>query len=150
MKKKVLRLTESDLHNIIKRTVQRIIKEDVLNNNNMSMSVSEISNINHIEINEIKDGNAIFNASGNDGSEYQIYVTYYVNEGKGVIPSHDYDVPDDYDNDTIDIIKVVITKWSEMNQEEEIPYTKDMRFEQELSSQIENYLHSNGNINNHF
>ena len=150
MKKKVLRLTESDLHNIIKRTVQRIIKEDVLNNNNMNMTVSEINNINYIEIDTIGNGEAVFNASGNDESQYQIYVKYYVSEGMGVIPSHDYDVPDDYDGDSIDIDSVAITKWNEMNEEEDIPYTKNMRFESILANKIEEYLHSYGEINNHY
>lgn len=150
MKKQIIRLTEGDLHRIIKESVNRILKEDVFNNNNMSMPVFEIENINNIELNEIEGDVAIFNASGNDGSEYQIYVTFYTNEGRGTIPSHDYDVPDDYDGDTIDIVKVEITKWSDMNEEEDIPYTKDFEFEQSLSNEIENHLHSNGMINNHF
>lgn len=149
MKKKVLRLTESDLHNIIKRTVQRIIKEDVLDNNNINMTVSEISNINHIEIDTIENGEAIFNASGNDGSQYQIYVSYYISEGMGEIPSSDYDVPSDYDGDSIHVMSVTMTKWNDMNEEEEIPYSKNMRFESMLSSKIEEYLHSKGMINNH-
>lgn len=149
MKKKLVRLTEGDLHRIIKESVNRILKEDVFNNNNMSMPVFEIENINNIELNEIEGNVAIFNASGNDGSEYQIYVTFYINEGQGTIPWQYYDVPDDYDGDTIDIVKVEITKWNDMNEEEDIPYTKDFEFEQSLSNEIENHLHSNGMINNH-
>jgi hypothetical protein len=150
MKKQVIRLTEGDLHRIIKESVNRILSEDVFNNNNMSMPVFEIENINNIELNNIEGDVAIFNASGNDGSEYQIYVTFHTNEGQGNIPSYDYDVPDDYDGDTIDIVKVEITKWNDMNEEEDIPYTKDFEFEQSLSNEIENHLHSNGMINNHF
>ena len=149
MKKQIIRLTEGDLHRIIKESVNRILKEDVFNNNNMSMPVFEIENINNIELNNIEGDVAIFNASGNDGSEYQIYVTFHTIEGRGTIPSHDYDVPDDYDGDTIDIVKVEITKWNDIN-EEDIPYTKDFEFEQSLSNEIENHLHSNGMINNHF
>ena len=149
MKKQVIRLTEGDLHRIIKESVNRILSEDVFNNNNMSMPVFEIENINNIELNEIEGDVAIFNANGNDGSDYQIYVTFYINEGQGTIPSHYYDVPDDYDGDTIDIVKVEITKWNDMNEEEDVPYTKDFEFEQSLSNEIENHLHSNGMINNH-
>ena len=150
MKKQIIRLTEGDLHRIIKESVNRILKEDVFNNNNMSMPVFEIENINNIELNNIEGDVAIFNASGNDGSEYQIYVTFHTNEGQGTIPSYDYDVPDDYDGDTIDIVKVEMTKWNDMNEEEDVPYTKDFEFEQTLSNEIENHLHSNGMINNHF
>ena len=31
--KKIIRLTESDLHTIVAKSVQRIIKEDILGNN---------------------------------------------------------------------------------------------------------------------
>ena len=150
MKKQVIRLTEGDLHRIIRSTVNRILKEDVFDNNNMSMSSSEIENIVHMEINTLDNYEAVFNASGNDGSEYQIYVGYYVNDGMGTIPSGDYDVPSDYDSDGIEISSVSITKWNEMNEEEEVPYSKDMGFEQELSIQIEEYLHSHNQINNHY
>ena len=69
MKKQVIRLTEGDLHRIIKESVNRILSEDVFNNNNMSMPVFEIENINNMELNKIEGDVAIFNASGNDGSE---------------------------------------------------------------------------------
>ena len=150
MKKQVIRLTEGDLYRIIRESVNRILSEDVFNNNNMSMPVFEIENINNIELNNIEGDVAIFNASGNDGSEYQIYVTFHTNEGQGTIPSYDYDVPNDYDGDTIDIVKVEMTRWNDMNEEEDVPYTKDFEFEQTLSNEIENHLHSNGMINNHF
>ena len=42
------------------------------------------------------------------------------------------------------------TEIRDMNEEENIPYTKDFGFEQTLSNEIENHLHSNGMINNHF
>ena len=150
MKKQVIRLTEGDLHRIIRSTVNRILKEDVFDNNNMSMSHSEIDNINYLDIDTVSDNEAVFNASGADGSEYQIYVDYYVSEGMGTIPSRDYDVPDDYDEDKIEIISVSMTKWNDMNEEEEIPYNKNMKFEQELSYQIKEYLSSNNLINNHY
>ena len=149
MKKQVIRLTEGDLHRIIKESVNRIIKEGVFDNNNMDMSFNEINNISNIEINNIEGDNAIFNAFGKDGSQYQIYVSFYINEGQGVIPSHDYDLQDDYDSDTIDILKVSITKWNEMNEEEEIPYSKNISFEEKLKNDIEEYLLSNNMINNH-
>jgi hypothetical protein len=150
MKKQVIRLTEGDLNYLIKSTVNRILKEDIFNNNNMSMEASEIDNISYIEINDIEDGRATFNASGEDNSEYQIYVTYYVNKGMGEIPSSDYDVPSDFDSDSISIESVAITKWNDMNEEEDIPYSKNIGFEQELADQIEEYLHSHGEINNPF
>ena len=149
MKKQVIRLTEGDLHRIIKESVNRIIKEGVFDNNNMDMSFNEINNISNIEINNIEGDNAIFNAFGKDGSQYQIYVSFYINEGQGVIPSNDYDLQDDYDSDTIDVLKVSITKWNEMNEEEEIPYSKNISFEEKLKNDIEEYLLSNNMINNH-
>ena len=148
MKKRVLRLTEQDLHNIIKETVNKIIKESVFDNNNMDMLTSEINNIIDFEVNEVNNGEAILNGFGKDGSHYQIYVLYYVNEGQGVIPSNDYNVPDDYDADTIDIRSINITKWNEMNEEEEIPYKKNIMFEDEIKNELEDYLNSSGMINN--
>lgn len=146
---KVYRLTESDLHNMIKNTVNRILKEGVLDNNNMAMETSVINNIENIELDSIENNQAIFNAYGKDGCDYQIYADFYVNEGKGVIPSNDYDVPDDFDSDVIEISDVVITKWDEYNEENRVPYDKDFSFENRLASEIEEYLHSRNMINNH-
>ena len=140
MKKQIIRLTENDLHKIINSTVNRILREDVFNNNNMSISTSEIDNIKHIDIDTIENNDAIFNASGKDGSQYQIYVRFYINKGLGRIPSHDYDVPDDYDEDSVEIESIYMTKWNDMNEEEDIPYTKNIDLEQELEYQIERYL----------
>ena len=150
MKKVVYRLTENDLHNMIKNTVDKILKESIFDNNNMSVDESIINNIDNIDINEINDNEAIFDAYGKDGSNYQIYVSFYVSEGMGEIPSNDYDVPNDFDSDTIEIESVHITKWNEMNEEEEVPYNKNIKFEQYLSNQIEEYLHSNNKINNSY
>ena len=149
---KVYRLTENDLHNMIKNTVNRILKEGVLDNNNMSMETSVIDNIIKINLNDInKNTNeVIFDGYGKDGSNYQIYVSFYISEGKGVIPSNDYDVPDDYDADVVEVDSVKITKWNEYDDEIELPYTKNYRFENELASRIEEYLHSNSMINNHY
>lgn len=146
---KVYRLTENDLHNMIKSTVNRILKESVLDNNNMSIDNSVIDNIANIELNEINNNEAIFDGYGEDGSNYQIYVSFYVNEGMGEIPSNDYDVPSSFDEDTIEIESVHITKWNEMNEEEKVPYSKDIDFEGFLNDKIETYLHSNNMINNH-
>lgn len=151
MKKIIYRLTENDLHNLIKETVTKILKEDVLDNNNMSVNTSVVNDIDDVELDTIdnKANEAVFNGYGKDGSTYQIYAKFYVSEGEGVIPSYDYDVPDDYDADTINISDVHITKWNEDNEEIEVPYVNDFKFENELESQIEDELKSKYLINNH-
>lgn len=47
--KKIIRLTESDLHRIIKNSVQRILKEDVLGNDFMQKDGNELDVRNNYE-----------------------------------------------------------------------------------------------------
>jgi hypothetical protein len=49
--KKIIRLTESELHRIIKESVKRIIKEDVLGNNWNTTEVGENDNITSVSNN---------------------------------------------------------------------------------------------------
>ena len=47
MKKNIIRITESDLHNIIVNTVKRVLKEDVLGNDWNAIDDNENFNVNN-------------------------------------------------------------------------------------------------------
>jgi hypothetical protein len=71
--KKIIRLTESELHRIIKESVKRIIKEDVLGNNWNTTEVGSNDNITSISNNyepfddqKVGEGNNDWSVSGEE------------------------------------------------------------------------------------
>lgn len=139
MKKVILRLTESDIHNMIRSTVNRMLKEDVL-----SQGVGEFdykSDIlkgridgGHISAN---DNEVEFEVIGKSGAEYSIYATVSCDVQRGM-RSMDYDVPDDPDECSAKIISLEIAKYDEeTNDWTPIPYKRDPRFERALEQYLD-------------
>lgn len=98
MKKKIIRLTESDLHQIVENAVNSIISElrepsrdyvnDVLNADYVGKCTISFVNSTY--------GEGDVEVVGKSGTEYTIKVFVNGEYIKGE-KSHDYDVPDDYD-----------------------------------------------------
>lgn len=92
--KKVIRLTESDLHNLIQRSVLRVLHEenDTLLLQDIAQSIADKNEIimsqgrNDIEV-ELRDGRLVY-------IEYNVVSDPYLEKG---MESGDYDVPDDSD-----------------------------------------------------
>ena len=105
--KRIIRLTESDLHNFIKRSVERILREQ----NDFGFLLQSVAQ-------SIAQENTIYVTPGENEQEVQLedgrlaFVVYdvqcspYLRQG---MRSADYDVPDDPD-EIIDNPKVVVTE----------------------------------------
>lgn len=105
--KRIIRLTESDLHNFIKRSVERILREQ----NDFGLLLQSVAQ-------SIAQENTIYVTPGENEQEVQLedgrlaFVVYdvqcspYLRQG---MRSADYDVPDDPD-EIIDNPKVVVTE----------------------------------------
>lgn len=97
MAKKVLRLTEQELVDIIENSAKSLMKEDVIDNGfdyvNDILNSSYISDC-VIEFNNSTYGEGELEVIGESGKHY--FIDVFVN-GKYVegMESHDYDVPDD-------------------------------------------------------
>ena len=122
MTKKIIRLTEGDLHKIIKESIKQILKEDF---DNMDY-VSDIINGEFDKNQDVEDKDGYYEiyliCEGQSGTFYNIYVdaTYTFTHGA---KSRDYDVPDDSDEFEIQIEKIIIKKFDEgLNDEIDLNY----------------------------
>lgn len=101
--KKIIRLTENDLHSIVKNTLKKVIKES--NNEPLDITESFISAIFdaqyywetfdegwHREID-------VYNELG-ETFTFDLYIYREITPGR---PSHDYDVPDDPDEVRVEL-----------------------------------------------
>lgn len=92
--KKIIRLTESDLHNFIKRSVERILREqdDTFLLQDIAQYIVQRGEIdvnpgeNDLEV-ELQDGRLVY-------IKYNVLCNPYLHQG---MKSSDYDVPDDPD-----------------------------------------------------
>lgn len=110
MAKQIIRLTESDLHNIIKETVRNILKENIEGENYLF----DILNGTFDDVVDVEKNDDFYQChfivEGESGEFYNIYANaiYFLTHGMG---SNDYDMPNDPDEfdvqlDSIDIKKV--------------------------------------------
>lgn len=139
MKKKVFRLTENDLQNIIKNTVNRILNEDFIPQ--VTNSFDYKNDILQGKIDKCRvnwnDDECMIEAYGVSGAFYNIYVSFSCNVDRGM-QSTSYDVPDDPWETEVIIRNLEIIRWdNETNEEEKLPYEKDVNFERHLSNFIE-------------
>jgi len=101
--KKIIKLTESDLHEIVKKTIRKVIKEN--NNEPLDITNSFISAIFdaqyhwdtwdegwHRDVDVYNEGGETFS--------FDLYVYRDITPGS---PSHDYDVPDDPDEVSVEL-----------------------------------------------
>lgn len=108
--KKIIRLTESDLHNIIQRSVVRVLREQedgslLLQSIAQSITQKDLSSVepgdNVLDI-ELEDGRAVF-------IDYNVICNPYLRKG---MRSASYDVPDDpdeiVDNPEIEVENIII------------------------------------------
>ena len=92
--KKIIRLTESDLHNLIQRSVERVLREqgDALLLQDIAQCIVQKGEIdvnpgeNDLEV-ELQDGRLAY-------IKYNVLCSPYLRQG---MKSYDYDVPDDPD-----------------------------------------------------
>lgn len=92
--KKIIRLTESDLHNIIQRSVERVLREqgDTLLLQDIAQCIAQRGVIevnpgeNDLEV-ELQDGRLAY-------IKYNVLCSPYLRQG---MKSYDYDMPDDPD-----------------------------------------------------
>lgn len=103
--KKIIRLTENDLHSIVKNTLSKVIKES--NNEPIDITEGVISSIwdSNYDFDRWEDGWHREVDFANEAGESYILDIYINREVKPGLKSHDYDVPDDPDeiNVTLDI-----------------------------------------------
>lgn len=103
--KKIIRLTENDLHRLIKNTLSKVIKES--NNEPIDITEGVISSIwdSNYDFDRWEDGWHREVDFANEAGESYILDIYINREVKPGLKSHDYDVPDDPDeiNITLDI-----------------------------------------------
>ena len=140
MGKKIIRLTESDLHNIIKETVKKVIGENVMCEN----YISDILNGNikehtfsyyNCRLNYSKD-TALLECNGvNDYYEITATFDYDVKEGQ---KSYDYDMPDDPDELYVTLKNVRVITFNEEGEEIDLKYRGDC---EELNDIIENIIY---------
>lgn len=103
--KKIIRLTENDLHSIVKNTLSKVIKES--NNEPIDITEGLISSIwdSNYDFDRWEDGWHREVDFANEAGESYIFDIYINREVRPGLKSHDYDVPDDPDeiNVTLDI-----------------------------------------------
>lgn len=126
MKKKIIRLTENDLHHIIENVVNKMLKEDAtLNNFDYIDDILNAVKISKCSIEFINStyGEGEIEIIGKSGINYQANCSV-IGEYKKGMESHDYDVPDD-DDETYEKLTDVelfyydenIGKWVELSQD---------------------------------
>lgn len=94
---KKIRLTESDLHNIIESAVRFIIQEK---KDNAAIIKWIAEKLKKMEVNA-EDGENTVEVQLSDNDEYLAFIEFDVVDNRYLIPgemSHDYDVPDDPDD----------------------------------------------------
>ena len=108
--KKLIRLTESDLHNLVQRSVLRVLREQ--DENFLLQSIAQslvqqrlVANQGENEIEVQLQGDAIAQIT------FVVESSPYMRQG---MKSNSYDVPDDpdeiVDNPTIEVVEVVVCK----------------------------------------
>lgn len=141
MKKKIIRLTENDLHNIIENVVNRMLKEDVQLDN--FDYVSDILNASHIGKCDIKFSNSTYGEGeleviGESGINYNIKCFITGKYIKGM-KSQDYDVPDDYDETNETINEVEITYYDE-NTNEWVELPEEIEDNESIKDMLINHI----------
>lgn len=103
--KKIIRLTENDLHRLVKNTLKKIIRES--SNEPVDITEGLIYSIwdSNYDFDRWEDGWHREVDFANEAGESYIFDIYINREVKPGLNSHDYDVPDDPDeiNVTLDI-----------------------------------------------
>lgn len=111
--KKLIRLTESDLHNLVQRSVLRVLREQ--DENFLLQSIAQslvqqrlVANQGENEIEVQLQGDAIAQIA------FVVESSPYMRQG---MKSSSYDVPDDpdkvVDNPTIEVVEVVVCKYGD-------------------------------------
>lgn len=141
MKKKIIRLTENDLHNIIGSVVNRILKEDVQLDN--FDYVDDILNASYIGKCDIKFSNSTYGEGeleviGESGINYNIKCFITGKYIKGM-KSQDYDVPDDYDETNETINEVEITYYDE-NTNEWVELPEEIEDNESIKDMLMNHI----------
>lgn len=141
MKKKIIRLTENDLHNIIENVVNRMLKEDVQLDN--FDYVNDILNASYIGSCDIKFSNSTYGEGeleviGESGINYNIkcFVTGEYTIG---MKSQDYDVPDDYDETDEKISDLEITYYDE-DTNEWVELSREIEDNEDIKYMVMNHI----------
>lgn len=141
MKKKIIRLTENDLHNIIENVVNRMLKEDAQLDN--FDYLNDILNASYIGSCDIKFSNSTYGEGeleviGESGINYNIkcFVTSEYTIG---MKSQDYDVPDDDDETDEKISDLEITYYDE-DTNEWIELSREIEDNEDIKYMVMNHI----------
>lgn len=139
--KKIIRLTENDLHHIITNVVNRVLKEDMDYEN----YISDIIHARRIDDASIEFKNSTYdecemNVIGRSGQEYHLFLSVNGNYSEGR-KSFDYDVPDDEPETDYEITDIKISKYDEnTNSYIDVPLKGDIY---QLTKVLKPHIHVN-------
>lgn len=139
MKKKVIRLTENDFVNVISNSVRKIIKESMVDYNQIEGNLQDAINglyengTSTQYISSESDGIVNFEIQGVSGIYYDVEVAIDFN--CDYTPSTYYD--DEVYDTNEEILSLKIGYYDDYNQFNEIEYVKDEEFESTLLNYIE-------------
>lgn len=153
-KKQVIRLTENDLHNINKETVNKLIQEqqaDLQNNNKYATYIHDICNPKNVEIETSyvnvygykKSDDAIVVIYGPSGLVYNVTVDIEGSLTAGT-KTYDYYEPDETEVEATDFKVEVYDDADFSNLLDEFTYSgiyRNPEIPQELRNELENFLY---------
>ena len=146
MGKKIVRLTENDIKNIIIETVNKLVEDFSMQESNLYDDMVEglIQNgASQIYVNAEQNDYAEMEIEGVSG---QIYFLKVYLDHKQAVTNGDYYTEDEYETNTT-INDISITYYDENNEEHNLEYVKDENFEQELLNYIDIDYHDYNDIN---